>query len=395
MNLRSSWVAETGQTREDTRLTQIGATTPQNTLEARSGILAGSNSGQYRASGFSLDGGTAAMSATLNPGRAVIQGQSGQGVYPVALASALTLVFAPGDAQFGRIDLVVLRVYDSLYDSSNRHEAVAEIIQGTPAQTPVPPATPPLSLPLYEVMVPATASAGTGGINWNTSLRDLRTSIVALGGILPVLGEIRPGAYPGQYQDSGGSLQRWDGSAWVPYPSALGGIAPAGALGSASYTGQYRDTAGGVLQRWNGTAWLPAVPGPAFNATDDGGYTTSLTYTPTLVERTANPLTLTFTAPASRSVLISYGSRVYTAASDTATAYMSLRVTRGATVDLEPNDNLAVVYSGSVAASVSSVMRLHSLIPGTSYTLTALHRSSNAGVRAWFDGVYLRVDAQT
>lgn len=264
MNLRSSWVAATGQTREDTRLTQIGATTPANPLQVRSGILPGSYDGLYRMSGFWLEGTSGSMKATVHEGRAVIAAGSGQGSYPVTLAEPATLTFTDGNAANPRIDLVVLRIYDSLYDNSGRTEAVLEIVQGTPAATPVVPAAPAIALPIYQVRVGAGVSAGKGGINWGTDVTDLRTPTVAIGGILPVYGETGNGAYPGQYRDSGGALQRWDGSAWVSYPSALGGIAPAGTVTTASYTGQYRDSSGGLLQRWNGTTWVSYQPVPSW-----------------------------------------------------------------------------------------------------------------------------------
>jgi hypothetical protein len=254
VNLRSSWVAETGQTREDTRLTQIGATTPVSPLQVRSGILPGSYDGQYRLSGFWMEGHAGTMSATVHEGRAVIQADSGQGAYPVALAEPLPLAFADGQAQ-DRYDMVVLKIYDDLYDESGFTKAALEIVPGEPDATPVEPALPDIALPIYRVRVRAGVSAGNGGINWNNDALDLRTPTVALGGILPVVGETGNGAYPGQYRDSGGALQRWDGSAWVSYPSALGGIAPAGTV-TASYTGQYRDSSGGALQRWNGSTWV-------------------------------------------------------------------------------------------------------------------------------------------
>ncbi|WP_043682806.1 hypothetical protein [Streptomyces xylophagus] len=264
MNLRSSWVAETGQTREDTRLTQLGATTPANPLEVRSGILPGSYDGLYRMSGFWLEGASGAMTATVHEGRAVVAAGATRGAYPVTLPEPATLTFADGDATNPRIDLVVLRIYDSLYDNSGQTKATLEIVKGTPAATPVAPVIPGVGLALYQVKVPAGISAGKGGISWSTDTADLRTPTVAVGGILPVYGETGNGAYPGQFRDSGGALQRWDGSAWVSYPSALDGIAPAGAVTTASYTGQYRDTSTGLLQRWNGTAWVSYQPVPAW-----------------------------------------------------------------------------------------------------------------------------------
>ncbi|MGW2016046.1 hypothetical protein [Streptomyces sp. NPDC001927] len=403
MNLRSSWVAETGQTREDTRLTQTGATTMQNPVQVRSGILPGSYSGQHRLSGFWMTS-ASAMSATVSEGRAVIQGEISQGVYPVTLPASETVTFAPGNPQYGRIDLVVLRVYDRLYEGQ-RNEAVIEVIQGVPEQAPKAMPVPPRSLPLYEVTVPAGVSAGNGGIPWSTALKDLRTPVVAVGGILPVEGPVAPGTHPGQYQDTAdGQFQRWDGGKWVAYPAAVGGIVPNSfSTTAASYTGQYRDSTGGQLQRWNGTAWAPAVPGPYFIDSLDAGYTTSTTYVDTLVERTTNPLRITFTAPPSRAVLVTFGSRIELhIASGTAgikgTGWMGVRVTQGATVVRELDDELSVKAARPTehvdGFSASTTQRLSNLTAGASYTLTAYYRSSDAGLKAWYDNSFIRVDPQ-
>lgn len=221
MTLRSSWLAATGQTREDTRLTQTGATTPASHRQVRSGILPGSSDGKYRVSGFWMNGTTGTMAATVYEGRAVIQGSTAQGAYPVALTEPATLTFADGDATNNRIDLVVLRIYDSQYDQgSTLTQASLEIVKGTPAATPVAPAASGAALPIYQVTVRAGVSTGKGGINWSTDVTDVRSSVVAAGGILPVYGETGNGAYPGQYRDSSVGLQRWTGSAWVTYQAA-------------------------------------------------------------------------------------------------------------------------------------------------------------------------------
>lgn len=394
MNLRSSWVAETGQTRENTRLNQVGATTPVNPVQVRSGILPGSYDGRYRLSGFWMFG-SAAMSATVSEGRALIQGEISQGVYPVALPAAETITFAAGDAQYGRVDLVVAKVYDNLYDSSGRNEAKIEIIQGVPGPTPQAPAIPPRSLALYEVTVVAGASAGNGGINWNTSLKDLRIPVVSLGGILPVEGAVFPGAYPGQYQDSGGALQRWDGGAWVPYPSALGGIIPNSASTlPATYTGQYRDSTGGQLQRWNGSAWVPAVPGPFFTGSNDSGWTQSTTYTAALTDTTSTPLDVDFVAGPSGAALITYGARMHAESATPTTVAMSFRLTKGTAPAMEPNDEMAVLCTGSAPASMSSTTRVYGMTPGAAYTLTAMFKVGNSAVKGHFDNTFLRVDNQ-
>ncbi|MFD3570143.1 hypothetical protein [Streptomyces sp. NPDC058671] len=393
MNLRSSWVAETGQTREDTRLTQTGVTTMTNPVQVRSGVLPGSYGGQYRLSGFWTFG-SAAMSATVSEGRAVIQGEISEGVFPVTLTASEVVTFAPGNAQYSRIDLLVLKIYDRLYDGGQRSEATIEIIQGAAAQDPKAPAVPPRSLPLYEVTVPAGASAGNGGIPWNSSLKDLRTPVVALGGILPVEGASLPGAYPGQYQDAGGALQRWDGGAWVSYPAALGGIIPSSASTTpASYTGQYRDSSDGRFQRWNGSAWVPAVPGPYFVDNRDYGDTTSTTYTSTLAGRTNNPLSLSFVAPPSKAVVIGFGCKMKSLSPDHY-AFMALRLTQGANVISDLEDDYAVLAASQHMVSVSTMTRQSGLTPGATYTLTAYFRVivNNLGLKAGFDNTFIRVD---
>lgn len=256
MALRSGWLQPTGQTRVTTRLTALGATTPADPVASRSGILPGSPDGTFRVTGFSLTS-SGPMTANLGRGRAVVQGPGAQGAYPVSLDADMPLTFGDGDAFNPRIDLVVLRVYDAEFDGQTLSEATVEIVQGQPEAQPQPPTVPGTSLTLFRVLVPAGCSAGSGGIPWATSLTDLRTTLVGVGGILPVYNNATvPGAYPGQYQDSNNArqLQRWDGTAWVPYPKDIGGIAPSGSLSTGSYNGQYRDNAG-ILQRWTGTAW--------------------------------------------------------------------------------------------------------------------------------------------
>lgn len=392
MNLRSSWTAETGQTREDTRLTQTGVTTLANPVQVRSGILPGSYDGRYRRAAFWTFG-SAPMTATVSEGRAVIQGDISQGAYPVTLPNSETLTFAPGNAQYGRVDLIVLRIHDGLYDDSQRYEAKLEILQGTPDPAPQAPPVPERCLPLYEVLVPAGAGAGNGGIPWATSLTDLRTPVVSLGGILPVEGPVQPGAYPGQYQDAGDALQRWDGGAWVAYPSATGGIVPvsAGNL-PASYTGQYRDSPTGVLQRWNGTAWVPAVPGPYFVDNGDQGETTSSSYVSTLTGRTTNPLRVSFVAPPSKAVAVGFGSRMRSR--DDAYAYMALELAQGATVISGPDDEYGLYTASTTTTSVSAMRRFSNLTPGATYTLTAYFRvvPTNPVVKAVFDNTYIKVD---
>ncbi|MGY1456563.1 hypothetical protein [Streptomyces sp. SS8] len=226
MPVRTAWLLNrtedgAGQSRADTRLAPTGTMTPAGQLASRDGVIPGSPDGAWALSGLYVYGQSAGMTATVASGRAVVQGDESAGAYPVALTEYTPVTFADGDPDNPRIDLVVLRVYDETQDtSSGRTEAAVEIVQGTPAATPQAPATPRAALALAAVLVPAGASEGTGGIDWNSAVSDLRRATVAVGGIVPEdWPRDIPGSYPGQYRDVGaGGLQRWDGTAWQPYP---------------------------------------------------------------------------------------------------------------------------------------------------------------------------------
>ncbi|WP_102924313.1 hypothetical protein [Streptomyces noursei] len=217
MTVRAAWLLPTGQTREDTRLAPLGAMAPTSELASRDGVIAGGNP--------LAAAGVGPMQLQIGTGRALVQGTTPQGAYPVAVTSPETLTLADGDAQYGRIDAVVLRVRDGLYDTSEQTTVAVEVIQGAPSATPTAPALPPAALRLWEVTVPAGTSAGTGGITWGSALADRRRYTAAYGGIIPRgWGLNFPGAHDGQYRDTGTSLERWNASAgaWQPYPADTG-----------------------------------------------------------------------------------------------------------------------------------------------------------------------------
>ncbi|MEU6928566.1 hypothetical protein AB0A05_05335 [Streptomyces sp. NPDC046374] len=274
MPVRPGWLLPTGQTRQNTRITAIGATTPVNPLGVRSGILPGTYDGKFRVGGLWMSS-NGPMTAIVYHGKAVIQGGNTDGAYPVALDEDVVITFGDGDPLNPRLDLVVVRVYDNDVDALGKYTADIEIIKGQPAAVPVLPTAPARSLVLFSVLVKKGASAGTGGIDWvGGASTDLRQTVVSSGGILPVYnnGGV-PGSYPGQYQDNDNAhfLQRWDGTTWVAYPKEIGGIAPSGTLSTGSYAGQYRDNVGN-LQRWNGTSWANYQP-PLENETTTSGVT--------------------------------------------------------------------------------------------------------------------------
>ncbi|UQA94934.1 hypothetical protein [Streptomyces halobius] len=183
----------------------IGTFAPAGELTARSGVIPGGNPFALYAAGE--------MDLTVGVGRAIIQGTTDQGAYPVAVTAPESVTIAPGDAQFPRVDVVALRVYDDPYDSSGEVKATVEVVEGDPAAAPTAPTLTGAALALWEVTVPAGASSGTGGIHWATAVADRREVTVAVGGI--ALGNA-PAAYPGQWRDYGGILERSNGTDWEP-----------------------------------------------------------------------------------------------------------------------------------------------------------------------------------
>ncbi|WP_329422967.1 hypothetical protein [Streptomyces sp. NBC_01268] len=218
MPVRPAWLTNRGdsaggQTRADTRLAPLGTLTPAGRLSSLSGVIPGSTGGATLLAGLAVTP-TGTMTASVAPGRALVQSSETAGAYPVSLDAAMTLTFGDGNAANPRIDLVVLRIYDAAVDGGADTKGAIEIIQGAPAGTPIVPTVPPASIPLAHVRVPAGASAGTGGVDWGT-MTDRRTGTVAVGGIL-VGAPTAQGAYPGQYRDGGRGIERWNGSSWLP-----------------------------------------------------------------------------------------------------------------------------------------------------------------------------------
>ncbi|MEV8055147.1 hypothetical protein AB0P37_01120 [Streptomyces antimycoticus] len=205
MTVRAAWLLTgppNGQTRTDTRLAPLGTMAPEGELTTRDGVIAGGAP--------LLATGAGPMQVQLGVGRALVQGTTAQGAYPVAVTVPETLTVADGDAQNPRVDSLVLRVYDGLFDASEQTAVTVELIKGAPDPSPVEPTLPASSLRLWSITVPAGASAGTGGINWASALADRRRYTSSYGGIIPRgWGTDFAGAYDGQYRDVDGVLERW------------------------------------------------------------------------------------------------------------------------------------------------------------------------------------------
>ncbi|MYW03457.1 hypothetical protein [Streptomyces sp. SID3343] len=302
MTVRVSWLYPSpgtagGQSREDTRLSPIGTMWPTGTMTTRAGLIPGGNPMALSGSG---------MTATIGLGRAVVQGTSTQGAYAAAVTAPHAVTLDPGHASLARIDVIALRVYDHVYDAGGQYIGNIVIVKGTEAGSPTVPAMPsPTTMPLYQITVPAGASAGTGGLAWGGAT-DLRAYTVAVGGILPVDASAAAGAYVGQVRIVADRLCQWNGGAWVEFamPSAVSaalGAIPLGAwtpyamawesltgtpsLGNGSREAHYTKTGRTytvrIAQKWGTTTssgpgigpWFFTLPvAPAASAWSESGY---------------------------------------------------------------------------------------------------------------------------
>ncbi|MFE6868299.1 hypothetical protein ACFVFS_17255 [Kitasatospora sp. NPDC057692] len=205
MSVYGVWVGLTGLTRAMIRLATV-LMTPTGSLTVRSGVIPGGTP-------LLLTG--TAMTGTVAPGRAVVQGTTPQGAYPVVNDSPFTFTVAPGHTSLARVDTVWAVALDHEHDSSGQRVGQIVYQQGTPgAGAPAAPPTGTAYLRLWDIAVPANASAGAP-INWASALTDQRVYTVPLGGITP---GPAVGAYPGQWRDGGGAtgiLERFDGTDWL------------------------------------------------------------------------------------------------------------------------------------------------------------------------------------
>ncbi len=125
------------------------------------------------------------MSVDVADGKAVVQGTSiaQQGTYIVPSTAVENVPLATADATNPRIDAIVAQVYDRQADGGTRYGWQPIAVTGTPASSPVAPATPANALLLAHVRVGAGVTSvtatnitdrrvmsGTGGVpKWDFS----------------------------------------------------------------------------------------------------------------------------------------------------------------------------------------------------------------------------------
>ncbi len=112
-----------------------------------------------------------AMQVEVAPGRAVVDGDDipNQRAYFAVSEETVEVPVPAADPTNPRIDLVVLRVLDSDAGVVG-DEAQVELIEGTPAGSPVVPSLPPTAIPLAQIAVGANVI-----VILQANITDLRT----------------------------------------------------------------------------------------------------------------------------------------------------------------------------------------------------------------------------
>jgi hypothetical protein len=152
-----------------------------------------------------------------------------QGGYVFGLMNAQTFALAAASLTYPRIDIVVAYVADLGTDASS---AYVEVVPGTPGATPVPPAPPANSVTLAQISVGAGATSVTAA-----NITDVRTYVVAPGGILPIPNEAACPAVPATqflYNIATNQLVTGTGAAGVTALPSILPWAPQIAVGTAN-----------------------------------------------------------------------------------------------------------------------------------------------------------------
>lgn len=155
------------------------------------------------------------MFVSVAAGTGYVPAQSAVGgCYVVHNDASFDVAIATAHATLARRDLIVARVNDAEYSGVN-NTFTLEAVTGTPAGSPVLPATPAGAIPLAQVQVNAAATQIL-----NASITDLRPYTTALGGTIPAPTTARPpNPYKGMsiYDTTLNRPYWYDGSSWRSY----------------------------------------------------------------------------------------------------------------------------------------------------------------------------------
>lgn len=158
------------------------------------------------------------MSVTVAAGYCMVPNSTSalQGGYSTGTMTSAALTLNAADSTYGRLDLVAVSVNDTGTASSN---AVVQVVTGTPAASPSLPSLPANSISLASVLVPAGSASVL-----SANVSDLRSYVVAPGGVLPISSSSAAPAAPAwqlMFDQATNSVVSGSGSAGSTSPLAL------------------------------------------------------------------------------------------------------------------------------------------------------------------------------
>lgn len=164
------------------------------------------------------------MSVNVGSGTATIPGTEGskQSCYFVVNDATVNVTIAASNPSNPRIDVIALKVQDSFYSGATDAWSIVAVT-GTPAGSPVAPATPANGVKIAQVAVGAGVTSIT-----NANIGDFRPYYVAHGGILRVFGTTERDSVPNyggmpvwRTDVAGGLLQIFNGVTWNDYQPSI------------------------------------------------------------------------------------------------------------------------------------------------------------------------------
>jgi hypothetical protein len=201
------------------------------------------------------------MTVTVKAGSFVVPVTSSptSGSYESTLTSIATLTVQTADPANPRIDIIVASVTDN---GNNTSSGQVQIITGTPAASPSPPAAPANSITLGQVLVPAGSSSVTSG-----NITDTRPFTCSAGGIL-VAPKGSVTGYPGQlaYDRTAGWFYHNNNQSGGAQQAKFLPFAPVTVATSIDWS--YPNASGG----------LQTITGLSCNITTDGSTDLKITY---------------------------------------------------------------------------------------------------------------------
>lgn len=178
----------------DHRILNGSLLTSDGQLAVRGGILPGLTSGNLST--------VSAMVARVAPVKVVIPNSISAALGPYLLVSDanVDITFDAGEASVSRVDRIIARSYDNTNDGSGQTTGSIYYLKGQASGLAT--ALPNNSVLLYEMTIPAGASAGGGGVNFSNAV-DKRVYTTAQGGIIPVASATDMTAISNPYEGMG------------------------------------------------------------------------------------------------------------------------------------------------------------------------------------------------